>query len=99
MTISRIAGIAACACLAFTTPSVHAQNTAPAGQTKASKPLVVVSRQIDGKQVHGARIEVEVKALPEGIKEALTANGITDSRFNNASVRWVNNVKIGRAHV
>lgn len=93
MTISRIAGIAACACLGFTTPVVHAQN-APASAAKTTKPLAVVSRQIDGKNVHGTRIEVEVKALSEGIKEALASNGITDSKFNNASVRWVNNVKV-----
>ena len=94
MTISRIAGIAACACLAFTTPSVSAQDANPASQSKVAKPLVVVSRQIDGKQNHGARIEVELKTLPEGIKEALAAAGITDTKFNNASVRWVNNIKV-----
>lgn len=102
MKISRIAGIAATACLALTTPSLQAQNApAPAADSsKATKPLVVVNRMIDARAIklsstgNWHRIEVELKALPEGIKEALASQGITDSKVNNASVKWVNNVKV-----
>jgi hypothetical protein len=102
MKISRIAGIAATACLALATPSLQAQNApAPAADsTKATKPLIIVSRPIDARALklsstgNWHRIEVELKVLSEGIKEALSAQGITDSKVNNASVKWVNNVKV-----
>lgn len=101
MKIPRFAGFAAGVCLALATPVIHAQ-TAPAAtqSSKAAKPLVVVSRQIDIRQMRLSgpnqwhRIEVEVKALSEGIKDALALQGITDTKVNNASVKWVNNVKV-----
>ncbi len=101
MKISRIAGIAATACFALATPSLLAQN-APvptADSAKASKPLVIVSRQIDAKAVklsstgNWHRIEVELKALPEGVKAALLAQDVPKA-FAGDSVRWVNNVKV-----
>ena len=98
--ISLFGGIAAAACLALSTPASQAQDAnSAATQGKAQKPLVIVSRQIDGKQMkftsngNWTRIEIEVKALPEGIKDALAAQNIP-SQFNNASVRWLNNVKV-----
>lgn len=102
MKISRIAGIAATACLALATPSLQAQNApaTTADSAKVTKPLVIVSRPIDARAVKLSssgswhRLEVELKALPEGIKEALAAQGITDSKVNNSSVKWVNNVKV-----
>lgn len=102
MKISRIAGIAATACLALATPSLRAQNapSPTADSSKTTKPLVIVSRQIDAKAVKVSsngnwhRIEIELKALPEGIKEALNAQGIRDAKVNNGSVKWVNNVKV-----
>jgi hypothetical protein len=101
MKISRIAGIAATACLALATPSLQAQNApAPAADSaKATKPLVIVSRQIDAKAVklsstgNWHRIEVELKALPEGVKAALLAQDVPKA-FAGESVRWVNNVKV-----
>ena len=100
MKISRFAGIAATACLAFVTPSVHGQSAPAAEQgARATKPLVIVNRQIDGKSMKFSsagnwhRIELELKVLPEGIKAALAAEGIKDARYNNATVKWVNNVK------
>lgn len=100
MKIPRFAGFAAGMCLALATPVVHAQ-TAPgaAEAAKATKPLVVVSRMIDGKSMklsgtgNWHRIEVELKALPEGIRENLMSQGIP-KQFAGESVRWLNNVKL-----
>ncbi len=63
-----------------------------------TKPLVIVSRQLDGKSVKGGngnwhRLEVEVKALPDGIKAALLAQQVP-AKYAGDSVKWVNNVKV-----
>ena len=97
MKIFPIAGIAALACAATLPPTVYAQSTSEA-VAKATKPLVIVSRQIDGRTVKGGngnwhRLEVELKALPEGIKSALLAQGVP-TKFAGDSVKWVNNVKV-----
>lgn len=102
MKIPRFAGFAAGVCLALATPVIHAQ-TAPASAAQSgrvTKPLVVVSRQIDIRQMRLSgpnqwhRIEVELKAISEGIKDSLAAQDITDPKVNNGAVKWVNNVKV-----
>lgn len=80
-----------------TLPAVRAQST-PAAETaaKAVKPLVIVTRQIDGKSFKANgnwhRIEVELKAQSDAIKEALVAQGAKKEFVT--PVRWLNNVKV-----
>lgn len=99
MKISTIVGAAAVACLALSPVASFAQD-APASEkaAKPHKPLVIVSRPIDGKTVKGGngnwlRLEVELKALPEGVKALLQAQGVP-AKFAGDSVKWVNNVKV-----
>lgn len=97
MTIPRVIGPIALAAMALATlPAVRAQNAPASEAAKSAKPLVVVSRPIDGKpfKANGNwhRLEVELKAQSEGIKAALLAQGATQEYIT--PVRWINNVKV-----
>ena len=101
MTMPQVIGPIAIAAMALATvPVVHAQSVPAAEKKEAakpSKPLVLVTRQIDGKpfKANGNwhRIEIELKAQSDGIREALMAQGVPKA-YAGESVRWLNNVKV-----